>query len=152
MQFVDRVSISWCVTEPQTRCPMQDARGIINHPLTFLEYRHLQNQFIGHTCHVERTKKALSVATPTLRQLEEHFIRHEMDLFEFYFLPYLSGQKIDYAAYLMGEIEDIRSDANRHFAWTALGRPPTEEDLAMHYITSEAHENYRARFWHLVAA
>jgi hypothetical protein len=62
----------------------------------------------------------------------------------------LPKQAIDYAAYLMGEIEDIKSGTNRYFTWVRLGREPTEEELAMHYITSQAHENYRARFWHLV--
>jgi hypothetical protein len=73
-----------------------------------------------------------------------------MELFELSFLPYLPNQRIDYATYLMGEIEDIKSAANRHFTWIALGHQPTEEELALHYITSQAHENYRARFWHLV--
>jgi hypothetical protein len=73
-----------------------------------------------------------------------------MNLFELHFLHYLHNRFIDYAAYLMGEIEDIKSDTNRHFTWTQLRREPTEEELAMHYIISQAHENYRARFWHLV--
>lgn len=150
MQCADQASIHCCVAEPQTGCPMQTPISVANQPITFLEYRHLQDYFIGHACHVERTKKDSCVERPTLRQLEEHFILYEMDRFELYFLPYLPNQEIEYAAYLMGEIEDMKSAANRHFTWTELGRAPTDEELAMHYITSQAHENYRARFWHLV--
>lgn len=150
MQFADHVSIRCCVAEPETGCPMQTLIGVANRPITFLEYRQLQDYFIGRTCHVERTKKDFCIEEPTLRQLEEHFISHEMNLFESHFLHYLPNQAIDYTAYLMGEIEDIKSDTNRHFTWSELGRRPTEEELAMHYITSQAHENYRARFWHLV--
>jgi hypothetical protein len=123
---------------------------IIAHTITFLDYRQLQDQYIGHRCHIERTKRDCCISEPTLRDLEEHFIFYEMELFELCFLPYLPKQRIDYATYLMGEVEDIRSAANRHFTGTVLGREPTEEELALHYITSQAHENYRARFWHLV--
>jgi hypothetical protein len=131
---------------------MQRPFGVANQPITFLEYRQLQDYFIWYICHVERTKRDFRVEAPSLRQLEEHFIFYEMDLFESYFLHYLPNQQIDYAAYLMGEIEDIKSETNRHFTWTNLGRQPNEEELALHYITSQAHENYRARFWHLVRA
>lgn len=150
MQCADQVSIRRCVAEPETGCPMQTLLGVTNQPITFLKYRQLQDYFIWRACHVERTKMDCCVEEPTLRQLEGHFICYEMDRFESYFLRYLPNQTIDYAAYLMGEIEDIKSDANRHFTWLQLERQPTDEELALHYITSQAHENYRARFWHLV--
>ncbi len=150
MQCADQVSIRCCVAEPETGCPIQTPIGVANRPTTFLKYRRLQDYFIGHPCHIERTKRDFCVEDPTLRQLEGHFICYEMDRFEGYFLQYLPNQEIDYAAYLMGEIEDMKSDTNRHFAWSKLGRQPTEEELAVHYITSQAQENYRARFWHLV--
>jgi hypothetical protein len=62
------------VVEPRTGCPMQTPRGGVHHAITFLEYRQLQDQFIGHTCHIERTKQDCCIQEPTLRQLEEHFI------------------------------------------------------------------------------
>jgi hypothetical protein len=150
MQFPEQVPILCCIAEPGSGCPMQTPSGITKELITFLEYRQLQDQFIGHTCHIERTKKDLRVEQPTLRQLEEHFISYEMSFFELCFRPYLPQQKIDYAAYLTGEIEDMKSDTNRHFTWAKLGCQPTEEELALNYIASQAHENYRARFWHLV--
>jgi hypothetical protein len=150
MPVAHQVSMRCCVAAPEIGCPMQIPIGIANRMITFLEYRQLQDYFIGYTCHVERTKKDYGIQEPTLRQLEEHFILYEMELFEAHFLHYLPKQAIDYAAYLMGEIEDIKSGTNRYFTWVRLGREPTEEELAMHYITSQAHENYRARFWHLV--
>ena len=150
MQFSGQARSACYVAHSQTGCLMQTPSSVTNHPMTFLEYRQLQNQFIGHRCHIERTKKDYCVREPTLRQLEEHFISYEMPLFEFHYVPYLQDQEIGYADYLMGEIEDIKGETNRHFTWADLGRQPTEEELAMHYITSQAHENYRARFWHLV--
>lgn len=150
MPLLDHVPIPCCGAERGTGCALQPPIGVANRPITFLEYRQLQDRFIGRPCHVERTKKDFCVVEPTLRQLEEHFIFYEMERFERYVVPCLPNQRIDYVAYLMGEMADIRSDTNRHFAWTTLGREPTEEELAQHYITSRAHENYRARFWHLV--
>lgn len=116
-------------------------------PLCFTVYRHLQDRWILDPFHKERTKRDLGLSRePTLRELEEHFIDFEMKEFE----QRYASQGITHTDYILGEIDEIRSEANHFFTGMTVCHAPTDDELASHYIESHANDTYRERFWHLV--